>query len=525
MKVNFGRLMLNNAKLYADQEALVNVEKNRRYTFMELHLLTNQICNMMRDQLGLKMGDIYANLLKNENNSMFSFWMCKGEATGFWMDYFDNFDAHLYQLDYIKPKVIFIEDEVLDQYYEALRQRNIVIVCMEKTGANRAGVYYFWDLLEQAPTDETNVEYEYEEHTIILRFTGGTTGRGKAVMYTLSNIMSAVHQFYGYTETLVSASDRFLHVAPISHGTVFAVLPVFFRGAANITINYPELDHICAAIQQERITSTFVVPTLLYRLLDSGLEKTYDLSSLRTVIYAAAPMSPAKLEMLQKRFGNIFVQPYGSSEAFPPITILGKGEHIVKNEEDRKRISSAGRPVTGVELLIMDDHEKEVPDGEVGEVWVRASSVTQAYYRDPEQTAAEFSPNGFWKSGDMGYIDEKGYLFIVDRKKDMIISGGFNVYAAEVENAINSNPAVEQSVVIGIPHEEWGESVHAEVVLKEGMQISAKELIDYCKKTLGKYKVPKTITFVDQLTTNGLGKVARKGIREKYWKGQERLVH
>jgi len=166
-----------------------------------------------------------------------------------------------------------------------------------------------------------------------------------------------------------------------------------------------------------------------------------------------------------------------------------------------------------------------VPDGEIGEIWVRGPSVTQGYYKDPEQTAEGFSPNGFWKSGDMGYLDQKGYVYLVDRKKDMIVSGGFNVYAVEVENAINSHPAVEQSAVISIPHQEWGEAVHAEVVLKENLVISEEELINFCKGKIGKYKVPKSISFVTGLPTSPVGKVLRRQVREKYWQGQNRQVN
>ena len=185
---------------------------------------------------------------------------------------------------------------------------------------------------------------------------------------------------------------------------------------------------------------------------------------------------------------------------------------------------TAGRPLPGVEVIIADDEGKEVSRGEKGEIWVRCDAVVTEYYKDPENTAANFQ-DGFWKSGDVGYMDEDGYIYIVDRKKDMIISGGFNVYASEVEHALNSHPAVQQSVVVGIPHEEWGESVHAEVILSEDQAITPEELIQYCKAKIASYKVPKTIDYVKELPTSGVGKVLRRKVREKYWENQVRNVH
>jgi len=527
-KVDFGRLMRQAVSLFADREALVNVERNRRFTFKELHLLTNRVCNMMQDRFGLKKGDAYATLLENDNNSLISFWAAKGCSTGLWLNYRDSFDEHLYQIDYIGPKLIFMETGLLDHYYESLRQRKMEIVCMDKPPEKREGVHCFWELVEQASDADTGVEYEpgdAEKHIVLFRFTGGTTGRGKCAMYTLDNLMGPMYHLYSHPENYIDGQTRFLHVTPITHATVCMVLPTFFRGGVNVTINTPDLKHFCQVIQQERITFTFVVPTLLYRLLEMGMEKQYDLSSLQVVMYGASPMSPAKLVELQEKFGNIFIQGYGATEAFPPVMILGQKEHEIITEEDRVRLYSAGRPLTGVEIKIAGDDGNEVKEGESGEIWVRSPSVIGGYYKDPEQTAEGFSGDGFWKSGDIGYRDSKGYIYIVDRKKDMIISGGFNVYAIEVENVLNSHPAVQISAVISVPHGDWGEEVFAEVVLKEGAQVSVGELIDFCKEKIARYKVPKAVAFVQELPLSPVGKVLRRKIREKYWREQERQVH
>ncbi|ETI68832.1 class I adenylate-forming enzyme family protein [Neobacillus vireti] len=526
MKVNFGRLMLQQAKHWQDRIALVNIERNRSFTFKELHLLTNRICNMMKNQFGLTAGDVFACLLENDNNSLFTHWMWKGEASAVWLNYRDSFEEHMYQIDYLSPKVIFVERVLLSksEYYEALRARGIEIIVMDQPASEQNGVHYFWDLIRGESDAETNVEYELDEHIVLYRFTGGTTGRGKCAMYTLKNMMAAVSQSISHPENLFDNHMKLLHVAPLSHGTALFVLPVYFKGGTNYTINLPNPEHLCEAIQDHQLTSAFVVPTLLYRLLDLGLEKKYNLTSLNKVFYGAAPMSPAKLESLQNKLGNIFIQVYGSTEAWPLVMVLGKKDHVIETEQDRKRISSTGRPLCGVEMGIFDEEGNEVPVGGIGEIWIRSESVIKGYYKAPEETDAGFS-NGFWKSGDMGFVDADGYFYIVDRKKDMIITGGFNVYAIEVENALNANPAVQQSAVVGIPHEEWGEAVHAEVVINEGMKITKEELIEFTLQKIGKYKAPKSVRFVDELPTTAVGKILRRSVRERYWQGQTRKVH
>ncbi|MNT18173.1 Long-chain-fatty-acid--CoA ligase [compost metagenome] len=173
--------------------------------------------------------------------------------------------------------------------------------------------------------------------------------------------------------------------------------------------------------------------------------------------------------------------------------------------------------------MVVDDAGKPVPPGATGEVWLRGRGTISGYHNNPEGTAAEFD-NGFWKSGDLGYLDEAGYLFIVDRKKDVIITGGFNVYAVEVEATLNAHPAVSMSAVVGVPHDKWGEAVHAEVVLKPGMAIAEEELIELVKERLGRFKAPKSVTFVDALPVSAVGKVLRRQVRERYWKDQSRRV-
>ena len=524
MKTNFARVVAAVARQYADREALVNVERKRRYTFRELHLLTNRIANMMRSKLGLVRGDRYLLILDNDNLSLLHHvTIFKGEAAATFTNFRDSLDEHTWQVDWIEPKVVFLEVDLLDRYYDLLRQRGIEIVCMDPLPGVRPGLHYFWDLLEGVSDSLPDVESDVMKDILLYRFTGGTTGKGKCAEYTIDNWLGCRDSFYAIPDQVFTPATRDLQFAPLSHGAGMMVLPTFFRGGCLVTQNVPDLKQWCRTVEEEKITLSFLVPTLLYRLLELEEARNHDLSSLQTILYGAAPMSPEKLKLLRARFGAIFMQAYAATESPIAVGILDKSDHEFGPEEDTKRLGSAGRPGPGTEVMIADDEGNELPLGEMGELWLRTRGTIAGYYKNPEGTASEFA-NGFWKSGDLGYMDPEGYFYIVDRKKDMIISGGFNVYAIEVEAAINSHPSVTMSAVVGVPHEEWGEIVHAEVILKSEAQTSAEELIAHVKGRIGSYKAPKSVVIVTELPMSVVGKVLRRKVREKYWKNRLRQV-
>lgn len=524
--IDFGRQIEQIARQFGDKEALVNTERNRRFTFLELHRLTNRIVNMTKEKLGLGRGDVYLILLDNDNMSLFHLWtVFKGEASAAWCNYRDSFEEHLWQIDLIEPKVVFMENELLDNYYEAFTQRNIRVVCMDPLENPPEGVDCLWDLLEGVSSDETGVEHDSDEDIILYRFTGGTTGKGKCAMYTINNFLSIQRYWYSSPENHFSSATRHLSITPLSHASSLFALPVFIKGGTHFTMNLPDITQYFKNIQDEKITSSLLVPTILYRFLEVEVEKMFDLSSLETMFYGASPMSPEKLKGLQAKFGNIFVQAYGGTESLAPVTLLSKANHLVETEEDEARLGSAGAPLAEVEIFIMNEEGRALSQGETGEIWIRCPGVIKGYYKNPEGTAAEFTEDGFWKSGDMGYMDERGFVYIVDRKKDMIITGGFNVYAAEVEDALNAHPAVLMSAVVGIPHEEWGEAVHAEVMLKDGESASEEGLITFCKEKKGRYKAPKSVAIVSELPVTAVGKILRRVVRDKYWQDEVRRVH
>ncbi|MCB2189949.1 MAG: AMP-binding protein [Deltaproteobacteria bacterium] len=505
---------------YWDAPALYNVERERGFSFGELHELTNRICHLLEGKFHLGEGDCYATLLENDNIGIFHLWMAKAKPTALWLGIRDSKKEHLHQIDWAEAKVIFIEEPLVGEYYQDLEERGIQIVCMDKPTKEVPGVYYFWDLLPQASSQDPDHEFDYEDadkHLAFLRFTGGTTGQPKCTMYSIANMYSAGLNPIHYIELFPFDQPKTLLSTPITHAAGAVVLPNHFKGGELLTLNKVDIDLMCQSVAKSRVDLIYTVPTVLYRMLDMGLTRKYDLSSLRTIRYGASPISPSKLEELVNQFGKIFVQGYASTECWPPATVLGRADHAFETQEQRQVLKSVGSAVPGVEVMICDENGQEVDNGQEGEIWIRGGNTIAGYYKDPEQTKANFSENGFWKSGDIGYMDPMGRIYLVDRKKDMIITGGFNVYAQEVENVLNAHPSVENSAVVGMPDEYWGEAVCGVVVLKEGVAMEQEEIIAFCKENLTRYKVPKSIEFVDELPMSAVGKVLRREVRKKYW--------
>jgi fatty-acyl-CoA synthase/long-chain acyl-CoA synthetase len=273
-------------------------------------------------------------------------------------------------------------------------------------------------------------------------------------------------------------------------------------------------------IQDEKITWLWAVPTMIYRMLDSGKVKDYDLSSLRTIVYGAAPISPARLREAVEVFGNIFIQLYGQVEVPQLITVLTKDDHAIGIAGKEKILRSAGRASLMADVRIVDREGRVLKQGEIGIIAAKTPYNMKGYWKNEEETAK--TVKGEWiLTGDVGYMDEEGYLYLVDREKDMIVSGGYNVYSTKVENVISQHPAVSNVAVIATPHPEWGEAVTAVIQLKPGMEVTEEEIIEFCRAKLARYEVPKRVEFADSLPLTPLGKVNKRELREKYWKSAE----
>jgi fatty-acyl-CoA synthase len=352
-----------------------------------------------------------------------------------------------------------------------------------------------------------------------LAYTGGTTGKPKGVMgsYRSGAAMSQIM----LTEWEWPREPRFLMCTPLSHAGAAFFIPVLLLGGSLVVVPYFEPGLVLETIERERITATMVVPTMLYMLMDHPDFATRDLSSLETVYYGAAAMSPTRLAEAIDKLGPIFFQYYGQAEAPMTVCVLRKDEHDVTRPE---RLATCGRPVPWVHVALLDDSGNEVPRGEAGEICVRGPLVMQGYWNKPEQTA-EALAGGWLHTGDIAREDDEGYYTIVDRKKDMIVSGGFNVFPREVEDVISSHPSVAAVAVIGVPDDRWGEAVKAVVVPRPGAEIVADELIDLVKEAKGSVHAPKSVDVAESIPLSPLGKPDKKALRGQYWHDADRMVN
>jgi acyl-CoA synthetase (AMP-forming)/AMP-acid ligase II len=360
------------------------------------------------------------------------------------------------------------------------------------------------------------------DEVAILISSGGTTGRPKGVQIT-HRVIETMNAIFWATMP-IEAPPVHLMVAPMTHAAGVCSFPLLPYGGTNIFMGTADPGAILAAIERHKVTHVYMPPTLIYILLAHPDIGKYDYSSLRRLVYASAPMSVDKLVEAIRVFGPVLTQTYGQAEACMIATVFGREDHVAALEGNKRhRLASCGKVSPLMRLEVMDDDGRILPRGERGEIVLRGGLVMKGYYKNPQATA-EASAFGWHHTGDIGVIDEDGFVYIVDRKKDMIISGGFNVFPSEVEQVLWSHPAVQDCAVIGVPDDKWGEAVKAVVELKPGARASAEELITLARDKLGGVKAPKTVDFMATLPRSPVGKVLKKDLRAAYWAGRERKI-
>jgi len=350
-----------------------------------------------------------------------------------------------------------------------------------------------------------------------LNYTGGTTGKSKGAL--------RYHREYGGFANAILAdfeipdTPRYLTVAPISHVAGTKVLPTLMRGGTVHMLKGFDPEAVFKTIAREKINFTLFVPTMIYVMLDHPALSRTDLSSLELLLYAASAMSPSRLVEGIERIGPVFSQLYGQTECYP-VSVLRKGDHDPKTPE---LFLSCGFPIAACQVKILDQDDQEVATGESGEICVRSSHVMAEYWKRPDITA-ETLKNGWLHTGDIARIDERGYMFILDRKKDMIVSGGFNIFPREVEDVLSQHADVAMVAVVGVPDDKWGEAVTAVVVARDGAMPNPDELIALVKAKKGSAHAPKQIQFVKELPMTGVGKVDKKVLKAAFWSGRDRMV-
>lgn len=359
-----------------------------------------------------------------------------------------------------------------------------------------------------------------------ISYTGGTTGRPKGVMLTHDNLLAnARHSLMAVGHT---SGDRWLHVSPLFHVAGTAnLLAATWVGATQVVLPRFEAAAVLRTIEEQRITHTMLVPTMLGMLLDHPARAATDLSSLSHLEYSASPIGRELQQRVLEALPCNVAQFYGMTEAPSAVTQLTAEDHRrgqAEEEPFRTRLRSTGTAIVGMQVEVRDDEGTALPPGELGEVWVRGPNVMLGYWQRPEATDAALI-DGWYRTGDEAYADGEGYLFLVDRLKDMIITGGENVYSIEVEAALLEHPAVLEAAVFGIPDERWGEAVHAVVTVRPGTAVDGDELIAHCRRLIARFKVPRSIDVREEpLPRSPAGKTLKNLLRQPFWAAHDRAI-
>jgi long-chain acyl-CoA synthetase len=358
-----------------------------------------------------------------------------------------------------------------------------------------------------------------EDEDAVIIYTGGTTGRPKGVRLSHRNIVINAMQLGLVVRP--RQDDVYLHVAPMFHSADFLANPFVLAGAAHVFLPRFSGRAVLQAIQQFRVTCTLLTPTMIILALQEKDFHSYDLSSLRQIMYGSSPMAVEWIHKAMQRFRGVeFIQSYGLTETAPILTTLGMAEHEqASSGGSNELLSSVGRPLVGVELKIEDEQGRQVATGMPGEVVVRAPNVAKGYLKRPQATAEAFRDNWFY-SGDIGRMDERGYLYLLDRKKDMIITGGELVFSLEVESVLYQHPGVRECAVVGVPDETYGEALLAAVVPAQDISLTDDELIAFCRGRIGGYKIPRRYVFLDELPKSAMNKVLKTELRQRYGGGR-----
>ena len=518
----YADIIYRNALLYSDEEAFKY--GSERVTFGEFNARVNSLIDALQS-MGVKKGDVLGVLS----------WNC--------LDYADIYGAAMkggfisspyssrlqadeldYLINYSEANTLFVGPELVE-LANSLRPRLPKIKNYISLEGTAPDMLSHRDLLATYSKEEPDVQVE-EDDPVFIFYTSGTTGIPRGALYTHGRGMDDTRRLaIGLS---LQQGDKHIQIMPLFHvGGTKNFWGYFFVGGSNVIMTQRSFDPAATlqTVQDEKATDIHIVATHLAAFLTLPDVDKYDLSNLKRMFYAASPMPLELLKKGMEKWGSVFLQFYGSTEDGPNVTMLSKKQHDVLDRppEEQKILTSAGFPHIGVHVRIVDDKENDVEPGEVGEIVVKSKAIMQEWWHKPDETR-ESVVDGYVHTGDMGRYDENGYIYIVDRKRDMIVSGGENIFPREVEEILYRHPAVQEAAVIGIPDPYWVEKVHAVVVLKTGATLSSQELIDFCKQNLARFKAPKSVEFVDVIPKNPAGKIMKRELRQKYWEGAERKI-
>jgi long-chain acyl-CoA synthetase len=512
--MTIGDLLVRSANKFPLKLAVVS--DTRSLTFRELNDRVNRLANSLLDS-GLRKGDRVGVLLHN-GHQFLELYFASAKTGAVFCPYNNHFKQWELKdiMDYSTPRYLIVDGD----FFETVSALKPELKSVETyIGLEKTSLPFMVDyetLVARGRGEEPKTKV-LDDDVLSIFFTGGTTGRPKGAMRTHRHLMS--NAVAGVIELKVDYDERVLITFPMYHVACednivrHSFMPNTFyirrEGAFN-----PE--EILEYISKERITRCQFVPTMIHSLIQAPNIDRYDLSSLRLILYAASVMPVELLKKALAVFSCGFAQLYGQTESGPLTTVLKPEDHVLDgSEKSLARLSSCGKPVVNCEIRVVDKDDHDVPIGKVGEIICRSEAMMAGYWQMPEQTAKKLK-NGWLHTGDLGRLDEDGYVYMVERKDDLIISGGVNVYPREIEDVLYRHPAVSEASVIGLPDEHWGEVVKAVIVPKQGVQVTEAEIIEFCGRNLAGFKKPKSVDFWRELPKSPQGKILKKDIRKHY---------
>jgi long-chain acyl-CoA synthetase len=507
---------------YRDRTAIVF--KNTRLTFSQMDARVNRLSHGLLS-LGLTTGHKVGVLLNNGLESAISLLAIpRSGLTYISLNARHTAKEHMDVLNDSETDAVIVGEAFIDNLEPILPSvpslKHVIVA-----GTPQSGRLTYDELVADQPGTIPEVDVDYDKDIERIQYTSGTTGRPKGAIWTFRIGYNVLTSTLMNMDQPIGADTVNLNIGPLTHAAGLMMMVYYCRGATNVILAGFDEEEVLKAIERERVTSLLLIPTMLYRVLMFPELSSYDISSVNRIWYGTAPMAVDRLKEGIRIFGNVFRQNYGMTEIAQPITFLGPEDHVIDGTEiQMRRLSSAGRPAMGVEVKIVGEDGAVVAPGEIGEILLRANKLMKGYWKMPEETAKSLE-GGWFHTRDMATRDEHGYIYIMDRKSDMIISGGFNIYPREVEDIIMSHPKVAETAVIGVPDALWGEAVKAVVVPKEGVKLTEAEIIGFCKDNLASYKKPKSVDFIQEIPKNPYGKINRRALKEPYWKGLDRRIH
>ncbi|WP_160112391.1 AMP-binding protein [Salicibibacter kimchii] len=485
-------------------------DSDRSITYLELGNEVNKLANLLQT-LDIKVGDRVALWMENSIEFVVAeFAIAKIGAVRVPMNTYLNKEEVLYRIHDSHSKLLIYHQSLLENQEKLPIEHKCITLNETVLKEKMANVSTSYHKPQINPDSYVTIMY-----------TGGTTGKSKGVLHTHKTILSIV-----YSETYELEIERgaiLLHTTPLPHSAGYFIMPGMLRGGEQYIEKGFDPRRFCEIVENKRITFAFLVPTMIYMLLDYPHLKQYDLNSLNTIVYGAAPMAQSRVKDAIETFGPILTQIYSQAEIINQTTVLTKKEHEEALNGSEHRLSSCGRSIIMSEVQIVNERDEACAPNQVGELITKGPHMMISYWNLPEETDDTIK-EGWIYTGDMAYQDEYGYIYLVDRKKDMIITGGFNVYTTAVEKVLFEHETIKQATVIGVPDEKWGESIKAFVV-SHSENITEAEIINHCKTKLAKYEVPKSIEFIKELPLTPYGKIDKKLLRKAYWQNSNRQVN